>query len=341
MSANQIAQYNAQIAQIDSTIAFLNKERMEVVSKKNILVEAERKVIADQKEKERQEKVASEFQKQKTSVVLPKMESNDHAEIIAVSCYDLTQEYQDDDDVADDMGNEVNHLNMLKDHVQKKFKFGDIIDPESQRHYSYKFVAKDRSLINTSRSHDNVIDIEDGITVPFEICQHLDDAVSKYKKIQNSCIVSYELPYHDVTVQQYDVPKDHLYEYIADDFVPSGTWSLWVVRSNGTSYKASKKPYVPVSSTKQVRTVVNKEVVAQDTKVDLNGKTFVFTGSRDEKFINILTSTYNMKPRTALSGKIFAVVCKTLEDSKKSKGTKAKEMNIPVYTIDEFKKKYF
>ena len=82
MSANQIAQYNAQIAQIDSTIAFLNKEKLEIVSKKNILVEAERKVLADQKEKERQEKVASEFQKQKTSVVLPKMESNDHAQII-------------------------------------------------------------------------------------------------------------------------------------------------------------------------------------------------------------------------------------------------------------------
>ena len=41
MSANQIAQYNAQIAQIDSTIAFLNKEKMEIVSKKNILVEIE------------------------------------------------------------------------------------------------------------------------------------------------------------------------------------------------------------------------------------------------------------------------------------------------------------
>ena len=58
--------------------------------------------LADQKEKG-QEKVASEFQKQKTSVVLPKMESNDHAQIITVSCDDLTEKYQENDDVVDDM----------------------------------------------------------------------------------------------------------------------------------------------------------------------------------------------------------------------------------------------
>lgn len=336
MSSNQIAQHNAQIAQIDSTIAFLNKEKMEVVSKKNILVEAERKVIADQKEKERQEKVATEFQKQKTSVVLPKMESNDHAQIIEVSCDDLTEEHQENDDVADDMGNEVNHLNMLQDHVQKQFKFGDVIDPQSQRHYSYRFVAKDRSLINTSRSHDNVIDIEDGLTVPFEICQHLDDAVSKYKKI-NSCIVSYELPYHDATVQQYDVPKDHLYEYIADDFVPSGTWSLWIIRSNGTSYKAPKKMV-------KVKTEVTPEVIHEvetevPPEVNLQGKTVIFAGSRDNEFIQLLQEKYQVKIGTAVSKKTFAVIGKTLPtDGEKVK--KAKECNVPIMTMAEFRGKF-
>ena len=335
MSANQIAQYNAQIAQIDSTIAFLNKEKLEIVSKKNILVEAERKVLADQKEKERQEKVASEFQKQKTSVVLPKMESNDHAQIITVSCDDLTEEYQENDDVADDMGNEVNHLNMLQDHVQKQFKFGDVIDPQSQRHYSYRFVAKDRSLINTSRSHDNVVDIEDGLTVPFEICQHLDDVVSKYKNIQNSCIVSYELLYHDATVQQYDVPKDHLYEYIADDFVPSGTWSLWIIRSNGTSYKASKKMV-------KVKTEVTPEVMTEvppKEEVNLQGKTVIFSGSRDNEFIQLLQEKYQVKIGTAVSKKTFAVIGKTLPtDGEKVK--KAKECNVPFMTMAEFRGKF-
>ena len=146
---------------------------------------------------------------------------------------------------------------------------------------------------------------------------------------------SYELPYHDATVQQYDVPKDHLYEYIADDFVPSGTWSLWIIRSNGTSYKASKKMV-------KVKTEVTPEVkteVAPKEEVNLQGKTVIFSGSRDNEFIQLLQEKYQVKIGTAVSKKTFAVIGKTLPtDGEKVK--KAKECNVPIMTMAEFRGKF-
>ena len=168
-----------------------------------------------------------------------------------------------------------------------------------------------------------------------KIYVRLDDAVSKYKKIQNSCIVSYELPYHDATVQQYDVPKDHLYEYIADDFAPSGTWSLWVMRENGSSYKAPKKMV-------KVKTEVTPEVMTEvppKEEVNLQGKTIIFSGSRDNEFIQLLQEKYQVKVGTAVSKKTFAVIGKSLPtDGEKVK--KAKECNVPIMTIAEFKGKF-
>ena len=116
---------------------------------------------------------------------------------------------------------------MFEQAICDTINFGDIIDPTGYRHYHYTFVSKDGSLINTKRSHYNVIDQEFGVTVPFDICKHLNDAVSKYKDFTNKgneIIVSFELSYHDTTVQKYKVSENYLYEYVFD--FDTGTWNI-------------------------------------------------------------------------------------------------------------------
>ena len=96
---------------------------------------------------------------------------------------------------------------------ENSFKFGDILDTTSNRHYGYTFVGKDGICQNTTRQ--NSIDSEEGVTVPINISKYLTDTVSKYSHLgfYESCILVYELPYHDITVQKYNVKKDHMYEY--------------------------------------------------------------------------------------------------------------------------------
>ena len=114
------------------------------------------------------------------------------------------------------------------------FNFGDIVDTSGYRHYSYQFVGKEGILKNSSRYDDYSWNIEDGVIVPLEITRYLNDSLAKYKIGQN-CIVIYELPFWDKTVQKYDVPEKHLYEYRFDfdesDWIsdPNGQWNLWVI----------------------------------------------------------------------------------------------------------------
>ena len=130
----------------------------------------------------------------------------------------------------------------------KHFNFGDIVDTEGYRHYNYKFVGKEGVLKNSSRYDDSNWNIETGVIVPLEITRYLTDSLSKYKLGQN-CIVLYELPFWDKTVQKYDVPENHLYEYRFNfdesdwNENPNGPWDLWVIpfTDSAEEYKAKLK----------------------------------------------------------------------------------------------------
>ena len=117
----------------------------------------------------------------------------------------LKKEY-DDEEISYD-------LKDCKWFEENSFKFGDILDTAGNRHYGYKFVGKNGLCVNTDRT--DTINYEEGVTVPINISKYLLDTVSKYSnlKYDESCILVYELPYHDVTVQKYNVKKDHMYEY--------------------------------------------------------------------------------------------------------------------------------
>jgi hypothetical protein len=245
MSSEQLKPYDTRIAEIEysiatleHSIASLNKEKSELISKKRVIQEAQRKVIETQQIKKKMDKVAREFELQKTC--MSSYDNNGLATVIEVKEDDLLEKYKNTDDFGYE--SDVKNVNMFEKIICDTINFGDIIDPTGYRHYSYTFVSKDGSLVNTNRSHYNVIDQEFGVTVPFDICKHLDDAVSKYKKFTvrgNEIIVSFELPYHDVTVQKYKVPENQLYEYVLD--FDLGVWNLWVIYKDGTSTPANLK----------------------------------------------------------------------------------------------------
>ena len=118
--------------------------------------------------------------------------------------------------------------------------FGDIMDTSQHRHYGYTFVSGIYNF-NTERNHDMVLDQEFGVTVPYQICQFLNDSVGSYKKIQDeACICVYELPFYDVTVQKYDAEPGNLYEYRRDeDF--GDDWDLYIIYKDGSERKAKLK----------------------------------------------------------------------------------------------------
>lgn len=216
MCSEQLKQYDTRISEIESTIAALNKEKSGLLSKKKEIQDAHWRCEQRQ------------------------YHDNGVAKIIEVKKDDLLEKYKNSNGF--DYETDLTNVNMFEQGICDTINFGDIIDPTGHRHYNYTFVSKDGSLINTNRSHYNVIDQEFGVTVPFDICKYLDDAVSKYKNhnlIWNEVIVSFELPYHDVTVQKYKVPENHLYEYVFD--YDTDIWDLWVIDKNGNSEKAVLK----------------------------------------------------------------------------------------------------
>ena len=201
---------NLKISKVDELIKSKKKDLVEIEKFRKDLVKESLKIVEkiDEIKKERDLKLAIE--KETKNLITPpteEMEDNCpatiHYEDTLVSS--LKEEYKNEDISY--------NLKDCKWFEENSFKFGDILDTASNRHYGYTFVGKDGLCENTTRQ--NCIDSEDGVTVPINISKYLFDTVSKYSHLgyYESCILVYELPYHDVTVQKYNVKKDHMYEY--------------------------------------------------------------------------------------------------------------------------------
>tara|TARA_B100000927_G_C16436136_1_gene457724 strand:- start:694 stop:1362 length:669 start_codon:yes stop_codon:yes gene_type:complete len=215
---------------IDAEIALKNAEmdklRLELEklkAKKNEIMKAER----IEQEQKRANTQRSEFEKifdeQKSDMTIELLHGNGVLENPVIRTQsevdEVNEAWSDADDIRD---------------------FGDIMDTSQHRHYGYTFVSGCYNF-NTERNHDMVLDQEYAVTVPYQICQFLNDSVSSYKKIQDkACICVYELPYYDVTVQKYDAEPSQLYEYRRDeDF--SDEWDLYVIYRDGSERKAKLK----------------------------------------------------------------------------------------------------
>ena len=81
-------------------------------------------------------------------------------------------------------------------------------------------------------------------------------------------------------------------------------------------------------------------VPTYDTNHILYNKSIVFTGIREKELMHKLESMYSVKLSTSISKNTFAIIAKS-KDEESSKLVKARNMNIPIFELDEFKEKYF
>ena len=198
---------SSKLSKIDELIKSKKKELQDFEAfRKDILNEKSElaKQINDIKKKAMRKIEMEEEKKKLSSPLFDDMEQNKPAQIHEYGVVTSVLENYDDDLDCETRYN----------YSFEFFNFGDIIDTTGNRHYGYAFVGKDGKCETTTRS--DAVDSEFGVTVPFNICRYLTDSVSKYSNLKNyeSCIVAYELPYHDVTVQKYKCQKGHMYEYV-------------------------------------------------------------------------------------------------------------------------------
>jgi hypothetical protein len=202
---------NLKISKVDKLIESKKKDLIEIKNFRNDLVKEKLKIVEEIDKIKKEQILKLAIEKETKNLITPsteEMEDNSpaiiHEEHTLVSS--LKEEYKDEDISYD--------LKDCKWFKKNSFKFGDILDVAGNRHYGYTFVGKDGLCQNTERI--NSLNSEEGVTVPINISKYLTDTVSKYSNYDwnESCILVYELPYHDVTVQKYNVKKDYMYEYI-------------------------------------------------------------------------------------------------------------------------------
>lgn len=202
---------NLKISKVDELIESKKKDLVEMEKFRNEFIK-EKNDIEKRIDKIKKEQILKlAIEKETKNLITPsteEMEDNSHA---TIHYYDklvssLKEEYKNED-----ISYNLKDCKLFK---ENSFKFGDILDTAGNRHYGYTFVGKNGLCENTERI--NSLNSEEGVTVPINISKYLTDTVLKYSKYDwdESCILVYELPYHDVTVQKYNVKKDHMYEYI-------------------------------------------------------------------------------------------------------------------------------
>ena len=76
-----------------------------------------------------------------------------------------------------------------------------------------------------------------------------------------------------------------------------------------------------------------------NTSHELYEKKVLLTGFRDKMLSDELQSAYHVDIQSTVNSKTFAVIVKDMETDN-AKFVKAKKMNIPIYTRDDFVKKY-
>ena len=121
------------------------------------------------------------------------------------------------------------------------------------------------------------------------------------------------------------VPK--IAEKTADDFINNIDSFKNFLKECDLNYKLTSN---------NANTTTIEEV---DTSHVLYEKKICLTGFRNEQLINMLKSKYHSEIQNSVNSKTFAVIVKSI-DVENSKVVKAKNMNIPIYTIDSFIEKF-
>ena len=234
---NEISELEIKINDIKLSI---KNVKSEIVNKNTELTNLQYKYesyqkVLNEKKKHEIEMRKKEFYKKSFNAQIKLGESPLFTEMESNEEYNLIEFLEDNIIKNQNIDPEVDEIIQVEDvHNAKElnisYKFGDVIDGNRYRHYGFSFIGKNGEFVNTSR--ETAIDQEYGVTVPLEITRYLIDSLAKYKNNENACICAIEVPYYDINVQKYDVPKNVLYEFrkfyegtceFMDD------WELWVI----------------------------------------------------------------------------------------------------------------
>ena len=100
-----------------------------------------------------------------------------------------------------------------------------------------------------------------------------------------------------------------------------------------------KLTYKLENTSNSVSTLNELAVIDANSEHELYKRQIVFTGFRDKELMNKLENKYKVKLSSAISKNTYLILAKNPEENS-SKLLKAKELNIPIFSKDEFETKY-
>tara|TARA_E500000178_G_scaffold337543_1_gene376831 strand:- start:823 stop:1980 length:1158 start_codon:yes stop_codon:yes gene_type:complete len=200
------------------------------------------------------------------------------------------------------------------------YNYGDFINFDDYRYCNMFIVGKNGQLYRNPDNSDS-----GGISIPLEISQYLYDSIEKYKDVANDIDVGPK----DKILDNYSLTdQDKLklkFYWVMDD-------GLIAEDKNGNNVEL-----VPAKKSKDNK--VTKQKVTKEVKLTvdtLKGKSIVFTGGKDKDLIKLFEEN-DIKVGSAVSKNTYMLIAKSL-DEESTKITKAKELDIPINSLDEFKK---
>ena len=204
------------------------------------------------------------------------------------------------------------------------YNYGDVINFGHARFGDVYFIGKNGVLYPNPDNNDSY-----ALSVPLVITQYLYDAVSKY----GSDASDIDIGHKDILFKKYQVDVYSEEHFKRQYYYLPYEEELYYKDENGKEI-VLHPDYGKCDSDSEV-----EELDVEDYSIeDLKDKTIAFTGGKDKDLIKLLEPV-NVKIGSAVSKNTFALICKT-KDEVSTKLNKAKDLDVSIYTLDEFKNKF-
>lgn len=201
------------------------------------------------------------------------------------------------------------------------YNYGDVINFGHARFGDVYFIGKNGVLYPNPDNNDSY-----ALSVPLVITQYLYDAVSKYGSDANDIDIGHK----DILFKKYQVDVYSEEHFKRQYYYLPYEEELYYKDENGKEI-VLHPDYGKCDSDSEV-----EELDVEDYSIeDLKDKTIAFTGGKDKDLIKLLEPV-NVKVGSAISKNTFALICKS-KDEVSTKLNKAKDLNVSIYTLDEFK----
>lgn len=127
-----------------------------------------------------------------------------------------------------------------------QWQCGDIIDGYHHRHDGFVFINSDGSLITSNSEYVNNHAGYMGVGIPIEVTKTLGpNALDHFSNeyIAQGCIVSIQLPYDDIELHKYELPKNpEKYTYELCYEANYSKWCMYAFGNNNDKYELIDKP---------------------------------------------------------------------------------------------------